>query len=280
MAILTNRIKSTNSLFEFPKFIMYLLKRFLSVIFIISLLNLLYFSKSQKVNKISLEIVGSCISSGLVLYEELFKYINFFTTKLIYLRDLELENIELKIEIAKLKESQNRYNVIKNENEALKKLLQFVEQGEHNYVTAKLLSVSLNSFGNIAMIGAGTNHGIAIDQIVVNNEGLIGRIIETSGNYSKIMLIGDFNSRIPVVTSLSRERGVLAGGNGKLRMIYLQENHSIATGERILTSGDGKIYPEGIVVAEVTSVSKDRITLEPMAKLHNSDFVNIYIACK
>ena len=75
MAILTNRIKSTNSLFEFPKFIMYLLKRFLSVIFIISLLNLLYFSKSQKVNKISLEIVGSCISSGLVLYEELFKYV-------------------------------------------------------------------------------------------------------------------------------------------------------------------------------------------------------------
>ena len=280
MAILTNRIKSTNSLFEFPKFILYLLKRFLSVIFIISLLNLLYFSKSQTVNKISFEIVGNYITSGLMVYEELFKYTKFFTSKLVYLRDLEIENMELKIEIAKLKELQNNDNIIKNENEALKKLLRVTQQSQDDFITAKLLSVSLNSFGNIAIVGAGKNQGVAIDQIVVNHEGLIGRVIETSSNYSKIMLIGDLNSRIPVITSLSRERGVLAGSNGKLQIMYLQENHSVTKGERVLTSGDGKIYPEGISVAEVISVSKDHIYLEPIAKLHNSDFVNIYIACK
>jgi rod shape-determining protein MreC len=280
MAILTNRIKNANSLFEFPKFFLYLLKRFLSVIFILFLLNLLYFSKVQTINKISLEIVGNCITPGLMVYEKLFKYANFFTSKLVYLRDLEIENIELKIEIAKLKELQNNYNIIKNENEALKKLLRVTEQSQGDFITAKLLSVSLNSFGNIAMVGAGTNQAVEINQIVLNNEGLIGRVIETSSNYSKIMLIGDINSRIPVITSLSRERGVLVGSNGKLQIMYLQENHSVTKGERVLTSGDGKIYPEGISVAEVISVSKDHISLEPIAKLHNSDFVNIYIAPK
>ena len=276
MAILTNRIKSTNTLFEFIRFILLILKRFLALIFVVFLLNSLYFSKSQFVNKVSLEIVGHFITPGLVLYEKIFKHVKSFATSLAYLQDLEIENIELKIEIDKLKKLRDNYNAIKVENIALKKLLQFVETNKYKYITAKLLSVSLNSFSNVALVGAGKNHGVEINQIVVNEEGLVGRIIETSDNYSKIMLVEDFNSRIPVVTSISRERAILSGNNGKMQMMYLQDNHSVTKGEKVLTSGDGEVYSEGIAVAEVIMVNKGHVVLKPIAKLYNSDFVSIY----
>jgi len=276
MAILTNRVKSTNYPLEFIKFILLILKRFLVLIFIVLSLYSLYFSNPQVKNNLSLEISGRFVATGLIAYENVLNYINFAIKKLVYLRDLEIENTELKIEVVKLKELQSNYHSLKTENIALKNLLQFVEKNEHKIITTKLLSVSLNPFSKSAVIGAGTKQGAEIDQMVVNHEGLVGRIIEVSNNYSKVMLIGDFSSRIPIVTSLSRERGILGGNSGKIQIMYLKDNHSVKKGEKVITSGDGKVYPEGIVVGEVVAATKEYVLVEPVVDLSNTDFVSIY----
>ncbi len=280
MAILANRTRINNSPYEFIKICLLALKRFLAIGLIVISVKLLYFSSPISISVASLEIVGYFISKGLAVYEEVFEKINFIAQKFDYLRDLEAENIALKLEITRLNQLQSDIQSIQAENLALKKLLTIVKDNEYDYATARLLSVSINPFRKVAIIGAGKNHGIKIDQVVRNNEGLVGRIIEVSDNYSKIMLVNDTNSRIPVITAVSRERGILTGNNEKITINYLQDNCTIKKGEKVVTSGDGKLYPPGIEVATVIKVNGRDVLVKPVTNLYKTDFVTIYLNSK
>jgi rod shape-determining protein MreC len=274
MAILENRAKTYNNFKDFNSFYIFILKRFFIVIFIIIALKLLYFSAPKRFSEITLEIAGHLISTTLVVYESVVEKAQFITEKLVFLKNLETENIELKLEIAKLRTLQSKIDLITSENSALRKLLSVVPDNQSKYIRARLLSVSSNPFNKSAIVGAGTKNGIEINQIVTNHQGLIGRIVEVSDNYAKIMLITDANSRIPIITTSSRVRGILAGDSNKANIIYLEQGHKLQKGEQVVTSGDGKIYPPNILVGNILALNKLAV-VEPVVDLQNADFVNI-----
>lgn len=276
MAILANRSKITNRSIEFTRFFLVILKRFLLLPLILSALYL-FISTPTKITTISLEIEGYVISKGLIVYEVIFNQINLISNKIVYLQNLARENIELKLEIAKLQNEQHSIHSLQAENEELRKLLKVTKEEQYNYVSARLLSVSLNPFSKTALVTAGSKHGIEIDQIVTNSEGLIGRVIQTSSNYSKILLVNDINSRIPVTTTLSREKGILTGHYNDTQIIYLPKNHSIQKGEKVITSGYGNIYPSGITVGYVKNVAEGSIRVKQIVNLSKTEFVNILI---
>jgi len=277
MAILANRSKITNRSIEFTRFLLVSLKRFLLLPLILSALYL-FISAPTKIATMSLEIEGYVISKGLVVYEVIFKQINLISNKIIYLQNLAKENIELKLEVTKLRNEQQSIYSLQAENEELRKLLKVTKEEQYNCISARLLSVSLNPFSKTALITAGSKHGIEIDQIVTNSEGLIGRVIQTSSNYSKILLVNDINSRIPVTTALSREKGILTGHDSDAQIIYLPKNHSIQKGEKVITSGYGNIYPSGITVGYVKNVAEGSIRVKQIVNLSKTEFVNILIA--
>ncbi|WP_316354840.1 rod shape-determining protein MreC [Candidatus Trichorickettsia mobilis] len=276
MAILANRTRSTNNLFEFVQFGIMMIKRLNIIIFIVLSIHLLYFAETKSLSNIALEATGRCISVSLMLYEQVINQINTITSKIKYLNDIESENIELKLEIARLKTQQSDMQSIRIENVILRKLLSVVKDIEYPYTTARLLTVSLTPFSHTAVVGAGRSHGIELDQIVTNGEWLIGRVVDVSDNYAKVILISDADSRIPVVSSISRERGILAGSNGRINMVYLQNNHIIQKDEKVVTSGDGAVYPPGIVVAKIAAIKQGRVMVESAVNLQKTDFVTIY----
>lgn len=276
MAIVANRARSANNLYEYVQFIIILVKRINIIIFIVLSMYLLYFTKTKSFSNVILEVTGRCISSSLILYEQIIHQINTISSRVKYFHDLESENIELKLEIARLTMQQSDIQSIGIENVTLRKLLSVVKDIKHPYTTARLLTVVFTPFGRTAIIGAGLNHGIKPDQIVTNGEWLIGRVVNASDHYSEVALISDANSRIPVITEISRERGILAGNNARINLVYLQDNHLIQTGERVLTSGDGAVYPPGIVVAKIVAVKHGKILVESELDLHKTDFVTIY----
>lgn len=277
MAIIENRTKTTSHLLEFVRFSIFTIKRFFVLAFIILSFNFLYFAAPQKLSNITLEIAGRFISTGLAVYDGALHKINALTAKFIYFSNLEAENVELKLEISRLKTLLNDAKLIKAENAALKNFLTVIPESNHQYLITRVLSVSLTPYSKTAIIAAGTRHDIAIDQIVTNHQGLIGRVIEVSDNYSKVMLVNDLNSRIPVISLASRERGIIAGNNQQTKMIYLPENHLLQEGEIIITSGDGKIYPYGVAVARVTAINKEGdVLVEPIADLQKTDFVMVH----
>ena len=140
---------------------------------------------------------------------------------------------------------------------------------------SKLLSVSVTPFNKIAVIAAGRNQGILSDQIVTDGKWLIGRVADISENYATVILLSNAESRVPVITKNSRERGILAWDDGQLSIVYLQDNHLVQEGEIVMTSGDGAMYPLGIGVARVSSVKQGKVHLEQVANLYNTDFVTI-----
>lgn len=276
MAILANRVKSSSNSLELVKVIIITLKRFF-VIFFLGLSLYLFFTAPKKISSLSIEVTGGILSTGLVLYENIFESINSIKQKFIYFQDLKKRNVELELEVARLKHLQNIVESVRAENTALKDLLTVSEEEEFKYVTAKLLSVSFSPFSKTALVSAGKKQGIEPDQIVINSQGLVGKVVEVSNNYAKIMQISDVNSRIPIKTSSSRENGILAGNNNNSKILYLPHNHLVQKDEEIITSGHGNTYPAGILVGHVSKTVENEVIVNIAADLSKAEFVQILL---
>lgn len=276
MAILENRVKINSRTSEFFYALQLTLKRFLLSIFIVLSLYLLYVLKPKQLSNFTLETVGNISTLGLNIYDRVFAPIISLYEKLEQFKDLKTENLRLKLKLAELYNLENTVEALKAENLALKNLLNVVSDEKYEHITARLLSVSLNPFSKTILVGAGSKNGIKVNQVVANAQGLVGRITQVSDNYSRVMLINDINSRVPIVTLLTQERGILAGNNQNTKIVYLQKNHTIKQGEKVITSGDGMMYPRGIIVGEVSKVSEDEVQVEPITNFNKTDFVNIF----
>jgi rod shape-determining protein MreC len=275
MAIYKNRTGDYNYFKIFRLTSSFIYKRFATFLLLILSILLLYLAPIKFLSDISLEMNGITINAVSYCYDVILTPINFLSKKIALLSDLEGENITLKNKLLAIQSIQNKYDLLKAENKVLRNALNIIPDKEYNAAKARLLSISLNPFSKTILIGAGTSHGIGIDRVVASEDGLIGRVVQISANYAKVMLINDINSRIPIITSITGERAILTGENNKLTLLYLQDNHKIIQGEIILTSGDGKIYPYGLPVGKIIGVNSNGIEIEPIVELSKVEFVNI-----
>lgn len=283
MAILANRIKTRNNLLELLNFIFYSFKRLLPLSLTLLTCFIIYFPASTSSNIISnyaMEFNGRVVSIGGSIYRTIARNSSWISDKISYFQDLKTENLKLKLEIAKLKADNKLSQILIHENTILRDMLNVSQSAKHDFVTARVLGVSANPLSSGAIIEAGNNHGLQVDNIVINQEGLVGRVINVSDNFANVMLITDHNSRIPVITSISRTRGILAAQGDLLKIIYLPEDHNIQVGEKIYTSGDGKIYPYGLSVGEVSDVDANEVWVKTGISFSNMEFVLIALTAK
>ena len=107
-------------------------------------------------------------------------------------------------------------------------------------------------------------------------EGLIGRVVDIGVRSSRVLLIDDLNSRIPVVVGPDRERAVLAGDNSlRPKLIYLAANAQVRQGARIMTSGQGGVFPPGIQIGAVSSIDANGIRVETFVTTSELEYVRI-----
>ena len=277
MALIANRVKTKNHIAELLKLVLFSLRKSFTVLLLI--LSLLLLSSSGNfISQIALETVGRTVEMGSIIYKTIFDRAAFIADRFSYYKTLEAENTKLRIELSKIHDAYVKSQISIHENEKLKKLLKFVEKVDSPFLTAKLLSISSTPFSSTAIIGAGSNDGVELDNIVGNEIGLVGRVIEVSSNYSKVRLIDDDNSRIPVITGKTKLRGILAKQGDGLKIIYLDEDNQPEIGEPIFTSGDGKIFPDGLKVGEIGSVNSSGVNVAPHSSLKKVNYVYIYQA--
>jgi rod shape-determining protein MreC len=183
------------------------------------------------------------------------------------------ENKKLQEEIELLRASYFKTIEIINENRELKNALNFISDKSSSFKTAKIIANVDNVFNQIAYIDIGENRGVKEGQIVISRAFIIGRIDEVFADKSKLILISDAASKIPVIASKSRVRGILSGnGGGLMKILYLPKNHNIEVGETIFTSGDGDVLPSGLFAGIVASVSEDEVLV---AMVQDIAFANI-----
>ncbi len=274
MAIIANRVKNKNHLIELTKFVLFLFRRF-CIVFLICICSYLLYFPAQTISRLSLEVYGIVLSAGSLLSDNLIDTVKLLHDRLSYFRNLEAENIKLRLQLSNMSVLERTTQNALYENRELKKLLKVTDNLEYNRITTRLVGANIVPLSSSAIVEAGDNNEVKINDLVTNQDGLIGKVVNVSSNYSSVMLLTDPNSRVPVVTSLSRERGILAKQGDNMLLIYLPEEHKVEMGELIYTSGDGKVYPYGLLVGKVAKLSDNGVFVQLSVSLNEVEFVNI-----
>lgn len=108
----------------------------------------------------------------------------------------------------------------------------------------------------------------APNQVVRTSEGLVGRIIVASARYGKVQLITDRAASVSAMIERTRRKGLVRGGDGGLELTLLPRRADVRVGDRVLTAGIDGVYPRGVPIGTVTSVTPApglflRIDVEP-----------------
>ncbi len=189
----------------------------------------------------------------------------------------------LKAELEQVKRENERLNewyytaqILRAENQSFRELLDVKMDGQDSYLTTKLLIDPGSPYIKTALIAAGQNDNVKEGQSVVGEGGFLGRVVEVFPNTSRILLINDINSRVPILIKGTNQRAILAGINERnLQLDFVPENITIEKGMKIVTSGDGQLIPPGLPVGEVISIKDERITVRPYADSEKTYFVRI-----
>ncbi|WP_374442599.1 rod shape-determining protein MreC [Stella sp.] len=168
---------------------------------------------------------------------------------------LRAENERLREANARLLQWQEVARRLEAENQQLRGLMNVTPEPTVGYVSARIIADSGGAFVRSVLVNAGARNGAAKGQAAIMDHGLVGRVVEVGDRASRVLLLTDLNSRIPVLLETSRERAVLAGDNGpRPRLLYLPSRREAARpGERVVTSGHGGVFPPGIPVGETVS---------------------------
>jgi rod shape-determining protein MreC len=189
---------------------------------------------------------------------------------------LRAENIALKNTNIQLLQWQAMAKSMEAENNSLRSLMNAVSIPKNNYITARIVTDMGGPYVRSALIGGGSSQGIKKDQAVISEHGLVGRVVETGNATSRVLLLNDINSRIPVMSESSREKTILVGNNNELPSLsYVSADSSIKVGERIITSGDGGVFPRGIAVGIVSKIENGTIRIQPFVDATSLEYVSV-----
>ncbi len=175
--------------------------------------------------------------------------------------NLKVENENLKKEVESLQQEVLKLNMARSELEELKALkyaLNYIEDdNKYNIISADIIGKGPGNWFNIFTVDAGEKQGVKKDSIIFNSNGLVGKVYEVGGNWSKVISIIDNNSSVSFqIMRDSSLQGIVTGSIINEITGYLFDPLAdIIVGDKIVTSGLGT-YPEGILIGEIIEVDK------------------------
>ena len=182
---------------------------------------------------------------------------------------------ELKEENANLKNDISKSDFLELENTQLRKLIDEQTSSVTNFVSARVMVDKQSPYLNSFIINIGSNKDLKNGMAVLDGKNFIGRIVDVNFFSSRVLLISDLNSKIPVITEPSAYHAILSGhGKRKPTLDYLPENHKVQSGDKIYTSGKEGILSPGIPIGE-TKIENGVIKVLLFSDLSQITFVNI-----
>ncbi len=181
-------------------------------------------------------------------------WLNYF-----YLVDVRQENIELQNRVDKLNGELSRLSETELANERLTKLLEFTNRHKAPYIGAQVVAWDPKAWFKTITIDRGSQDGVRVGMPVVSDLGLVGRVVELSPHFSRVLLVIDYHSTVDAMVRRSRVRGTVAGqSEEKCDLKYVLKNDDLKEGDIVITSGLAGAFPRGLPLGTVTRVTRTK----------------------
>ena len=165
----------------------------------------------------------------------------------------------LKKKLKKIESQKYNIDFLIAENQKLKKTLEDVSYSSHEQL-AKVLIDKESPFLRSIIINKGTKHNITKGMTVLNDNYLVGKVVEVNFSTARVLLLSDLNSKTPVTIEPGSIQAILSGtgkNNGIIQ--YSKENLPINTGSIVFTSGAGGLFKEGIPVGKIAEINNKKV---------------------
>ena len=262
---------------------------YIVVILIVSLaITLFYMAKSNK----KLNVFESLIKDTVIVTQKFFytpiKNFNNILNDIKNLSEVLEENKILKSNVEKLESLETENIELKQEINKLKTELDInYVLSEYTYLNATVISRNVSYWYNTITIDKGSYNGVEVDMVVVNSDGLIGKVVSTTTFTSdvKILTTSDTNNKISVAISNGKNKlyGLIKDYNYKnnyLEVEGISNTESVSIGDYVYTSGLGGVFPSGILIGTVEEITTDEYDLAKIINVKlSANFDNInYVA--
>ena len=262
------------------------------IIIIMLILGILSYSlkKKEKLNTFETILKDGIVSIENVIFypfRSLVNSVNDFKL----LKDVKKENDILKKEIDKHESIIAENTELKRQLDALKQELNInYTLTDYDYVNATVTSRNINYWYNTITINKGSKDGIKVEMPVINSNGLLGKVINTTNYTSTVRLIttSDTNNKISVSIISDNEKlnGVINGYNFDTKTLLVEgisNTKTVRIGDFVYTSGLGGVFPSGILVGTVESITTDSYDLSKIINVKlsaNFDDINFVSVLK
>ncbi|MGC9314471.1 MAG: rod shape-determining protein MreC [bacterium] len=219
---------------------------------------------------------------GSVFMDTAYRPFSALSTSWHTLKNHRRENLRLKEELINARLKVEALKEAERENQRLRKALQFSQQSESYTLLAEVVGRGTPRMPSAITVSAGSQQGVIVDLPVIDQDGIIGKVLSVSGQTSIIQLITDPNLKISAMDARSRVQGIVSSaGGGMLKMENVPVNVDIRQGDPIIASGLGGVFPKGLRVGTVKRVMKPQsglflgVEIEPSAKISTPEEVFI-----
>ena len=213
----------------------------------------------------------SAISSSPIKFSSATK--NFFINHIFVYN----ENKKLRSELNSLKERKFENLYLETENKKLQEILNIEKESVFQTTTAKVIIDKNSPYLNSVVLNKGTSAGIKLGMPVLSNGNLAGRIVEVNFFSSRVLLLNDLNSRIPVVISPNGSQAILLGsGKKKPNLEYLPENFDMNETNLVFTSGKDGVFYDGISIGKIV-LEDNKVKVDLFSDPNQLLFVNVVV---
>ncbi|MDB2337776.1 rod shape-determining protein MreC [Amylibacter sp.] len=186
------------------------------------------------------------------------------------------QNQELRNELQKMRSWREAALQLEQENARLLDLNKVKLNPKLNYVSGKILVDSGNIFRQSAIINLGSLDGIVEGWAAMDGLGLVGRISGVGKKTSRVLFLTDTSSNVPVLIKPSNQRAILSGDNSiQPNLLFIENNKQIQPGDRILTSGDGGVFPANLLIGQVSLNNLNQFKAQLSANFSGLEYLRI-----
>ncbi|QUJ76610.1 rod shape-determining protein MreC [Sulfitobacter albidus] len=186
------------------------------------------------------------------------------------------QNQELRSELRRMQTWKEAALQLEQENARLLDLNKVRLDPRLTKITGVVLADSGSPYRQSVLLNVGARDGIVEGWATMDGIGLVGRISGVGENTARVILLTDASSRIPAVIQPSGQRAIVAGDNtGAPPIDFLENPDQVRPGDRVISSGDGGVFPAGLLIGQIAADPGGRLRVRLAADFERLEFLKV-----